>query len=133
MSSSSTDKRDIRRFGVIACLFFGALAGVALWRDKAGILIFFGTLSTLGFLFLLAPGPMAPLYRGWMRVAHKIGLAVTAIVLTITYYGVITPSAWLKRLFGGRPLPVAPDPEKSSYWIDRTEPAQPKGRFHRRY
>jgi len=66
-------------------------------------------------------------------VAHKIGLAVTAIVLTITYYGVITPSAWLKRLFGGRPLPVAPDPEKSSYWIDRTEPAQPKGRFHRRY
>jgi len=133
MSSSSTDKRDIRRFGLIACLFFGALAGVALWRDKTPFLIFFGILAGMGILFLLAPGPMAPLYRGWMKVAHKIGLALTAVVLTLAFYGVITPAAWIKRLFGGRPLPVAPDPERSSYWVDRTEPVQPKEQFYRRY
>ena len=133
MSSSSTDKRDIRRFGLIALVFFGALAGVALWRDKTAMLIFFGILTTMGVLFLALPGPMAPFYRGWMKVAHKIGLAVTAVVLTIAYFGVITPAAWLKRLFGGRPLPLAPDPDSSSYWVDREEPVQSKEQFYRRY
>jgi len=133
MNSSSIDKQDIRRFGLIALVFFGALAGVAFWRDKTAMFIFFGILSLTGMCCLILPGPMTPFYRGWMRVAHKIGLTLTAIMLTIAFYGVITPAAWLKRLFGGRPLPMTPDPGKSSYWVDRTEPAQPKERFFRRY
>ena len=33
------------------------------------------------------------------------------------------------KLFGGPPLAVQPDKEASSYWVARTELAQPRERF----
>jgi hypothetical protein len=55
------------------------------------------------------------------------------VLLTLAYFLVITPSAWLKRLFGGRPLPVRPNPKVSSYWTEREEAAQPRERFLKRF
>jgi hypothetical protein len=68
-----------------------------------------------------------------MRGAHVIGTIMTAVILTLAYYLVITPYALIKRLFGGRPLPFKPDKNSSSYWIERSESAQPRERFSKRY
>jgi hypothetical protein len=38
-----------------------------------------------------------------------IGRVITTIILTLSYYLVITPAALIKRVFGGRPLPLKPD------------------------
>jgi hypothetical protein len=54
-------------------------------------------------------------------------------MLTAVYWVVITPTALLKRLLGGRPLPLRPDRGALSYWIERSEPAQPRERFSKRY
>ena len=51
----------------------------------------------------------------------------------LAYYLVITPTALLKRVFGGRPLPTRPDRDAASYWVTRPELAQPKERFIKRY
>ena len=133
MTSSSTDPREIRRFGLIAFLFFGLLSGLGLWRDRAFPLYFFGLLSVIGLLLLALPVRLKPLYEGWMKTAHFFGRMVTLIVLTMAYYLVITPAAGIKRLFGGPPLPLSPDRERSTYWVDREEPAQPQERFYKRY
>ena len=132
MNSNSTDK-DIRKFGLVALVFFGLLCGVALWQASPVLGAFFGILSLLGLGFLILPGPMAPVYRGWLKVAHVIGTVLTVVMLTLSFYLVITPAAWLKRLFGGRPLPMQPDPDAETYWVPRQEPAQPKERFYKRY
>lgn len=132
MNSNST-KREIRKFGIVALLFFGALAGLALWRDKTGFTIFFGGLSCLGMCFLALPGPFRPIYNGWLKIAHFIGKIITVFMLTLSYYVVITPAAWLKRAIGGSPLPLKAEPDADSYWIDRKEPSQPKERFYLRY
>lgn len=133
MTSSSTDRREIRKFGLIALVFFGTLAGLGLWRARMMVTAIFGALALLGALFLLLPGPTTPLYRGWMKIAHRIGIFMTALVLTIAYYIVITPAGLMKRIFGGRPLPFRPDPDLPTYWVERSEPAQPKARFKKRY
>lgn len=133
MSSSSTERKEIRKFGLIALVFFGALFALALWRDKTIPTVFFGLLGVLGLLFLALPGPMRPVHAGWLQVAHAIGRAITTIILTLAYYLVITPSAWLKRLFGGKPLPWRPDPDASTYWVTRAEPVQPRDRFQKRF
>jgi hypothetical protein len=134
MTSSLIDEeRQIRRFGLIAFLLFGALSGVGIWRQRPIPICLFGALATIGLGLLLLPTPLKPLYRGWLRVAHGIGRGMTAIMLTVAFYLVITPTAWLKRIFGGRPLPTAPDPERPSYWVERTEPTQPRERFYKRY
>jgi len=132
-NSNSTDKREIRKFGVVALVFFGVLCGLGIWKAKPIPIWLFGTLAFLGLCFLVIPGPMRPVHAGWLRVAYFIGKVITTLMLTLTYFLVITPAAFLKRIFGGRPLPVKPDPSASSYWMDRTEPAQPKERFFKRF
>ena len=103
MHSNSTSSKDIRRFGVIALVFFGALCGIGFWTNKPVPTYLFGFLSVLGFGFILIPSRLKPVYDAWIRIAHFIGRIVTILVLTIVYYLVITPAALIKRLFGGRP------------------------------
>jgi len=93
----------------------------------------FGFLSTLGLGFILMPSQLKPVYAAWLKVAHFIGRIVTILILTLAYYLVITPSALLKRLFGGTPLPIKPDKKASSYWVNRNEAVQPRERFLKRY
>lgn len=133
MNWNSTDTREIRKFGSIALIFFGTLCSLGIWRQKVLLTYLFGLLSLLGLGFILLPKPLRPAYSGWLKIAHLIGRTITTLVLTLAYYLVVTPSALIRRVFGGRPLPVKPDNTASSYWVDRSEPCQPQERFYKRY
>ena len=133
MSSNLISTGETRKFGLIALIFFGCLCGLGLWTKKPIPTYLFGFLSLLGLGFILVPSRLRPVHSAWLKVAHFLGRVVTTVVLALAYYAVITPSALLKRLFGGRPLPVKPDKNVSSYWVVRSEPAQPKERFIKRY
>lgn len=123
----------IRKFGVVAFVFFGGLCALGLWTQKPLPTYLFGFLCVLGMCFIILPSRMKPIHAAWLNVAHFIGRSITVLMLTFTYFIVVTPSALIKRLFGGRPLPVKPDRNVSSYWVVRTEAAQPKERFLKRY
>ena len=133
MSHADMSEKDIRKFGLIALIFFGSLCGLGLWTKKPVPTYLFGSLSVLGLGFILIPARLRPVYTVWLKIAHVIGRIITMLVLTLAYYVVITPAALIKRVFGGRPLPLRPDKEATSYWVARTEPAQPKERFLKRY
>ncbi|MDY7029993.1 MAG: hypothetical protein SVR04_17015 [Spirochaetota bacterium] len=133
MNSNSTEKRDIRKFGIIAFVFFGCLCGLGLWTGKAIPVYLFGSLSIIGLGFMVMPGPLRLVYEGWLKVTHFIGKIITFIVLTLAYYLMMTPSAALKRVFGGRPLPMKPDKNAGTYWVTREEKVQPRERFLKRY
>ena len=133
MSSSSTDRREIRKVGVIALVFFGCLCALGVWSKKPLLTYLFGFLSLLGLGFVLLPASLRPIYDVWLKIAHLIGIITTALILALAYYLVITPTALIKRLLGGRPLPVRPDQSVSSYWVTRAESVQPKERFIKRY
>jgi len=125
--------KDIRKFGFIAFPFFGILCAVGIWQQKPVPIYLFGFLSCLGLGFILIPGILKPVYLGWLKIAHFIGQVITTMMLAIAYYAVITPAALMKRLLGGRPLPLSHDPDASTYWVSREEPAQPKERFYKRF
>jgi hypothetical protein len=133
MNSNLTEKKRIRIFGLIAFIFFGILCGLAIWKEKFLPTYLFGFLSVLGLGFITMPGPLKPVYNAWLRFAHFINRVITNLILILIYYLVITPSGLIKRLFGGKPLPVRPDKNISSYWVKRTEPAQSSDRFVKRY
>ena len=76
---------------------------------------------------------MSPVHRVWLKIANIVGKCTTIIILTIAYYFVVTPVALIKYIFSGRPILVNQDKKKSSYWITRDEPAQPRDRFIKRY
>lgn len=133
MNSNSTDNKHVRKFGVVALIFFGSLCALGLWMKKPLPICLFGFLSILGFGFILIPTQLRPVHAAWLKIAHFLGKIFTMLILTLAYYLVITPSALIKRLFGGLPIPTKPDKNASSYWVVRTEPAQPKERFSKRY
>jgi hypothetical protein len=133
VSLNSTDTKQIRKFGLIALVFFGCLCALGIWREKSIPTYLFGVLATLGLGFIILPYQLKPVYIGWLKIAHFIGRVVTTVILTLAYYLVITPSALIKRVFGGTPLPLKPDRNSSTYWVTRTEPVQPKDRFSKRY
>ena len=133
MISFSTDIGAIRKFGLIVFVFFGVLCALMLWRHKIIAFYFFGLLTMLGIGFMVIPNILKPVYDFWNKLAHFVGSVITILILTVTYYLVITPSAMVKMLFGGRPLPLKPDKTVSSYWVKRSEPGQPRGRFLKRY
>lgn len=133
MTLAPTKRGEIRKFGLIAFLFFGCLCAISIWREKAIMAYLFGSFSLVGMGLIVFPSPLRPLHEGWLKTAHLTGRTVTTLILTLAYYLVITPSALIKRLFGGRPLPIKPDKMISSYWVDRTEPCQSKERYYKRY
>ncbi len=133
MNWNSTESKEVRKFGFVALLFFGCLCGLGIWKQKVLPTYFFGLLSTLGLGFVLFPGPLRPVHTVWLKIAHTLGRIVTSVILALGYYLIITPAALLKRVFGGRPLPLKPDRSVSSYWVSRKEPAQPKERFSKRF
>lgn len=133
MNSNLINPREIRKFGVFGCIFFGTLVGAAVWRDKTLTAYFFGLLAFLSIGFILIPLQLKQVYAAWLKLAHFIGSKVTILILTILFYFVITPAALLKRIFGGHPLPLKGNPDAETYWVTRPEPAQPKERFPKRY
>ena len=130
---NSIDKKEVRKFGVVAFLFFGGLCALGLWLEKPIPSSFFGFLSFIGLGFILFPTGLRPVYSGWLKISHFVGKLITVVMLTLAYYLVITPSALIKSLIGGRPISLKFDKKPRSYWVDRTEPAQPKARFLKRY
>lgn len=133
MQNTSTDTKAIRIFGVTLFAFFGILAAVGFWLGKGIGVVFFTFLSTMGLIFFILPKPMTPVYALWMKVSHVIGVMITAFVLSLAYYLVMTPAALLKCLFGGRPLQMNADPDQDSYWISRTHGGQQKEQYEKRY
>ncbi len=133
MSSNSTDIKKIRQFGLVALIFFGCLSGIGWYTGKLILACVFSLLALLGAGFLSVPGPLSPVYAGWVSVSTWLGKAITVIILTLTYFLVITPYGFIMRLFGGHTLPLRPDKTISSYWVSRTEPAQPKEQFLKRF
>jgi hypothetical protein len=133
VNSNSTDPKEIRKFGFIALFFFGFLCGLGLWMKKPLPTYLFGFLSLLGLGFVLAPSWMRPLYVFLLKISHFIGRVVTTLILILAYYLVITPTALIKRMAGGVPLPTKPNKKVSSYWVNRADAAQPKERFLKRY
>ena len=133
MNSNLTEEKQIRRFGLVAFIFFGILCILGIWKEKLLPAYLFAGLSALGLGFISIPGRLKPVYNAWQQIAHLLGRAFTTIILTLLYYFVITPAGLMKRLIGGKPLPIKPNDEISSYWVTRIEPAQPKERFLKRY
>jgi len=93
VSSNSTETKEIRRFGLVALIFFGSLCALGLWLKKPLPVYIFGALSILGAGFILFPSLLRPVHGGWVKIAHFIGRMVTILILALAYYLVITQSA----------------------------------------
>jgi predicted membrane metal-binding protein len=113
-----------RSFGVVFTAFF---ALVGLWPMVRGEepRIWALVVSAVFLLFtLLLPRALAPLNRVWAAFGLLLHKIVSPVVLGLVFFGVVTPTGYLMRRAGKRPLHLDFDRQARSYWVLR-EPAEP--------
>jgi hypothetical protein len=79
---------------------------------------------------LLAPRQALRFHRAWMKLAAALGYINSRIILSVMYYGVLTPLGFILRTAGRDPLHrrAAAQP---SYWIPRPRTRQDRDQFER--
>jgi hypothetical protein len=132
-ASNSISRRQVRTFGAVAFVLFGSACVAMRWFAPHKHPYFFAALAVFGFLCALVPGPMTPIYKGWIKIGQGIGKVLSTLMLILFFYLFLTPYAFILKLFKGGPLPLKPDKDATTYWLPRPLAAQTKEQFFKRY
>jgi uncharacterized membrane protein len=93
-----------------------------------GFLVLFLLLKKTVLLYLaagifsvsaLSPIAIEFIYKWWMKLAMLLGKINSTILLTLIFFVLLTPIAWLYRLFNKDPLQLKKNFNKPSYFISR--------------
>jgi hypothetical protein len=120
-----------RKTALVVAAVFGLIAA---WNGYAGRWPMAAGLGGLAGLLLLV-GLSSPTWAGyfhavWMRAARALGFVNSRILLSLMYYGVLTPYGLVSRLGGRDPLNRR-GPGRPSYWVPRKSPRQMREQFER--
>ena len=113
------DKRQLRIFGLmfsgIVAIIFGIALPLLLDRPSP---VWPWIMTVVMVLFVLvAPRLLIYIYRPWLKFGAIAGWINTRIILFIMFYGLITPTGLIMRLFGSDPLRKRFEPDSDSYRI----------------
>ena len=108
-----------------------AIGAWSLWRHHPLRAEFLGgTGVLLCLLGLVAPRWTQPFHVAWMKFAGALGYVNSRLILSVMYYGVLTPVGFFMRLAGRDPLKRRRAPAES-YWIPRPKTRQDREQFER--
>ncbi|MDD5137101.1 MAG: SxtJ family membrane protein [Candidatus Omnitrophica bacterium] len=126
-------RKELCQFGITIGAVLSALGGLLLWRGKASYPYFFA----FGLLFMgfgaIAPLPLKPLQKAWMAVSVIIGYFMSRAVLTVLFYGILTPIGSLLRIFGKDILDRRISKARPSYWWERPAEGNTKESYENQY
>lgn len=98
--------RDLRIFGLSTGLAFALFLGLLVpWLFGLAIPRWpFVIAVALMVPALVYPRILRPVHRGWMWGAEKLGAFNSRVLLGVAFYGILTPTACVRRLLGHDPL-----------------------------
>jgi len=127
---ATVSSKTLRQFAALCLVVFGGLAWVGFSHGKlVGPIIFCALAVTLGPLGLIRPEAIRPVFTGWMKLAHPIGLVVSQVVLAVMFYGLFTPVALLFRLIGRDALSRRRRACTATYWKPKPATATVRSYF----
>jgi len=125
--------KELRQFGAIfgsGFLLIGLVKYFWIWNwlfernEKLGLIfIFIGIVG--GAIGLTGTKLALPLYWVWIGIAFVLGNIMSRVVITLIYYGVITPMSFVARLLGRDKLQLKKRAVQS-YWQDISLPHEPE-------
>lgn len=100
------DRKGLRNFGLLTGIIIAVLFGLLLplLRGHGLLLVPWILGGVLGFLALITPNALAPVYRVWMRIGLILGWINSRIILGIIFFLIVTPMGFLMRLFSRDPM-----------------------------
>ena len=126
-------RKELREFGITIGVVLVLLAGIALWRGKAS----FPYLVICGIVFIVSglafPAILKPLQKAWMAFAAVMGFVMSRLILTILFFGILTPIALAMKLFGKDLLDERIVKAEPSYWHERPAFEKSKESYKNQY
>jgi hypothetical protein len=117
-------KEEIRKFGIVIGIILLIIGVILLWKRN----IYYPILMIIGiFLFvggLSIPIILKPIYIIWMIFATIMGWLMTRFILSLLFYGLITPISLIARLMGKKFIYLRWDKINNSYWNYRSNKVQ---------
>tara|TARA_A100001011_G_scaffold305157_1_gene319655 strand:+ start:123 stop:503 length:381 start_codon:yes stop_codon:yes gene_type:complete len=109
-----------KSFGIVFFIFFLIISIYPLFKN--GNIIIWSLIFSLIFLFLglLNSRILTPLNILWFKFGILIGKLVSPIVMGIIFYGIVTPTSIIMKLFGKNLLDLKKS-NKKSYWIEKSK------------
>ncbi len=113
------DRAGLRSFGLTTGAILAALFGLFFpWLLGNTIPLWPWVMcGTLVVWALIAPASLRPVYRVWMRFGLLMNRITTPIILSLVFYIVITPIAFIRRLLGKDSMARRLDKDIPSYRV----------------
>ena len=114
------NKSSNKSFGIVFFIFFLIISIYPLFKNEN--IIIWSLIFSLIFLFLglLNSRILTPLNILWFKFGILIGKLVSPIVMGIIFYGIVTPTSIIMKLFGKNLLDLKKS-NKKSYWIEKSK------------
>lgn len=114
---------ELRKFGLVMAIPLGIITGLFFWKGRGSAVIFLALTLFFASSALVFPKILTPVERYWMKLAEILSAVMTRVILTLTFFIVITPLGLFLRLIGKDLLQRKFEPDRPSYW----EPVEPDG------
>ena len=122
--SKSTDKKELRSFGLIMAGMIALIFGLIIpWLWNIVLPLWPWIVSSIFLISAIAaPAVLRPVFIVWMKVGHVLGWINTRLLLGIVFYLVIAPTGIVLKLLGKDPLKRKYDKNGLSYRIVSKQP-----------
>ena len=129
----TSSKSEQRKFGLLIAVALALLVFVR-WlihgwlHGFAGLSTFSIAMLVVAAIFLvlglLLPRALRPVFVLWMKFAEAVNWVMTRVLLTVAFYGMISPVRVLVQIFSEDPLKRKRLPDAPTYWEEPED--QPK-------
>ena len=128
-----SEKNDIRNFGLIISAVLIAIVMLLFWKEKQSydILMIVGVVLCVTSLIL--PVILKPFYFAWMTFAVILGWIMTRVILSLVFYGIITPIGLFSRLVGKEFLNLKLNKTENTYWNHRRKHSLKKTNYQKQF
>jgi polyferredoxin len=120
-----------RKTACVVAIVFLLIAAWNFYRGRTTVVVIFGALAALLLVIgFLIPTAARAFHAGWMRFASVLGHINSRVLLSIMFYGALTPYGFVSRLVGRDPLRRR-GKRLESYWTKRKTTRQTREQFER--
>ena len=119
MNSKNIKVSSNRSFGIVFFLFFFIVSIFPLFKDQ-DIRVWAAIIALIFLILGLMNSPVLfPLNRVWFKFGILLGNFISHIIMGLVFFAVVTPTAFLLRVFGKDLLNLKKN-NKKSYWIEKS-------------
>lgn len=133
MNTANIQLPSNRKFGLFFSAVFAVCCVYNIWHDKSLWAGIFGALAAVTLVVTLsAPDRLTPFNKVWAYIGLLLGKIINPIVMAIIFFGLVTPTAAITRLFGRDELRLKRT-NGISYWRQRSAQSTEHTSFRNQY